>query len=204
MYYTLATRYTFRVIRMKIYIGADHRGFKLKEQLKIWLKNQDHEVSDCGNEKYDPQDDYPDFAKCVAKKIQSTQGFIGGGRFTHSEVKEMDSPEVTGEPSKTPPDSSEIPFRQMADRDDHAFGLVICGSGVGVSVMANRLKGIICALGFDPDQARHARANDHANMLAIPSDYVDLEKAKAIVKAFLNAAPKIEEKYFRRARKLDE
>ena len=41
---------------MKLYIGADHRGFELKEQLKKWIPTINHEVVDCGNEKLDPTD----------------------------------------------------------------------------------------------------------------------------------------------------
>lgn len=84
-----------------------------------------------------------------------------------------------------------------------ALGIVICGSGVGVSVAANRFKGIRCGLGFDPHQIKHARENDHINVLALPSDYLDFEKAKAIVLAFLRGKPKKEEKYLRRIRKLE-
>lgn len=54
---------------MLIYIGADHRGFQLKETLKKYLKDNGYETIDVGNDKYDENDDYPDFAKLVAKEI---------------------------------------------------------------------------------------------------------------------------------------
>ena len=54
---------------MLIYLGADHRGFKLKEALKSFLLEKDHEVVDLGNDHYDSQDDYPDFAAKVAKAV---------------------------------------------------------------------------------------------------------------------------------------
>lgn len=54
---------------MLIYIGADHRGFKLKEALKHFLKEQGYEVIDVGNEIYDENDDYPDFAELIAEKV---------------------------------------------------------------------------------------------------------------------------------------
>jgi|SRR3989338_5826701 len=54
---------------MVIYLGADHRGFKLKESIKDFLKNKGYEVADMGNIKYDEKDDYVDFAKEVSKKI---------------------------------------------------------------------------------------------------------------------------------------
>ena len=54
---------------MKIYIGADHRGFLLKEQMKQWLMNAGHEVVDCGNRVYDKDDDFPDFSFAVAHAV---------------------------------------------------------------------------------------------------------------------------------------
>lgn len=54
---------------MLIYIGADHRGFKLKEPLKNFLKGKGYSVIDVGNNQYDESDDYPDFASKVAEKV---------------------------------------------------------------------------------------------------------------------------------------
>lgn len=53
---------------MKVYIGADHRGFKLKEELKKFLAEKGYEAEDVGAFKYDQNDDYPDFALKVAEK----------------------------------------------------------------------------------------------------------------------------------------
>lgn len=52
-----------------LYLGADHRGFKLKEQVKDYLTSQQISFEDTGNLKYDENDDYPDFAYTVAKKV---------------------------------------------------------------------------------------------------------------------------------------
>lgn len=54
---------------MKIYIGADHRGFNLKEAIKKQLAAQGKEVVDMGAAAYDKDDDFPDYAKRVAEKI---------------------------------------------------------------------------------------------------------------------------------------
>jgi ribose 5-phosphate isomerase B len=83
-------------------------------------------------------------------------------------------------------------------------GIVICGSGIGASIMVNRYKGIRCALAFDPSQVKHGRENDDINVISIPSNYIDFEKAKLIVDSFLDSQSKKEEKYLRRVRKLDE
>ncbi|HLB60588.1 MAG: hypothetical protein A3D44_00010 [Candidatus Staskawiczbacteria bacterium RIFCSPHIGHO2_02_FULL_42_22] len=55
---------------MKVYVGADHRGFALKEKLKDWLSEKGYTVVDCGNTVHDPDDDYPDFASAVAKNVR--------------------------------------------------------------------------------------------------------------------------------------
>ncbi len=54
---------------MLIYIAADHRGFALKEQLKSFLRESGYSVTDLGNEKLDENDDYPDFAAAVGKRV---------------------------------------------------------------------------------------------------------------------------------------
>ncbi|MEA3272071.1 MAG: RpiB/LacA/LacB family sugar-phosphate isomerase, partial [Patescibacteria group bacterium] len=55
---------------MKIFLGADHAGFKLKEQIKKYLEKSGHKVLDEGALKYNKKDDYPDFAAKVAKKVK--------------------------------------------------------------------------------------------------------------------------------------
>jgi ribose 5-phosphate isomerase B len=69
---------------MVIYLGSDHRGFKLKESMSAFLKGKGYEAVDLGNTVYDESDDYTDFAKLVAQKISLTPGdqgirFCGSG-----------------------------------------------------------------------------------------------------------------------------
>lgn len=144
---------------MTVFIGADHRGFELKNQLIEYLQEKNIRVEDMGNYEYDAGDDYPDYAQKVAEAV-------------------------------------------LQNPTQH-FGVVICGSGIGVSMAANRYKGIRCALGFDETQVRHARENDHCNVLALPSDYVDADKAGKFIDAFLTAKQVDKESYKRRAVKLD-
>ncbi|MDQ3065395.1 MAG: RpiB/LacA/LacB family sugar-phosphate isomerase [bacterium] len=54
---------------MKIFLGADHGGFYLKEQLETYLSKVGYEVQDEGNHTLDPDDDYPQFAAKVANKV---------------------------------------------------------------------------------------------------------------------------------------
>jgi ribose 5-phosphate isomerase B len=55
-----------------IYIGSDHAGFKLKEKIKHRLNKHNIPFQDLGNLKYNPDDDYPDFAKKVANAVVRT------------------------------------------------------------------------------------------------------------------------------------
>ena len=64
---------------MKIYVGADHAGFELKEGLKTYLAGLGlgYEVEDKGAFKYDPDDDYPDFVRPVAEAVAKEKGSLG-------------------------------------------------------------------------------------------------------------------------------
>lgn len=70
---------------MVIYLGSDHRGFKLKESMSAFLKGKGYEVVDMGNSVYDESDDYTDFAKLAAEKVslnsETSKGilFCGSG-----------------------------------------------------------------------------------------------------------------------------
>lgn len=62
---------------MKILLGADHAGFELKEEIKKFLIEQGHDVTDCGAETLDPGDDYPDFCVEAARKVSQIEGSVG-------------------------------------------------------------------------------------------------------------------------------
>ncbi|PLX24589.1 hypothetical protein C0580_04800 [Candidatus Parcubacteria bacterium] len=62
---------------MKIYLGADHNGFKLKEYVQDYLEGKGYKVEDLGNVKLQLKDDYPDYAKAVAKKVQKSKNALG-------------------------------------------------------------------------------------------------------------------------------
>lgn len=62
---------------MKIFLGTDHAGFELKEEIKKFLTEQGHEVIDCGAASFDPNDDYPDFCSEAAKKVSENPGSMG-------------------------------------------------------------------------------------------------------------------------------
>lgn len=62
---------------MKIYIGADHRGFELKESLKQWLTGEGYTVVDCGAHSFDKDDDFPDMSFAVADSVAKDIGSFG-------------------------------------------------------------------------------------------------------------------------------
>lgn len=142
-----------------IYLGADHRGYQLKEEIKNWLSEQKIEFEDLGNLQLDPQDDYPDFAKKVAEKVAGTYG---------------------------------------------SFGILICGSGAGMDITANRVVGVRCVLGFDPYQVKMARRNDDVNVLSLAADFISEEAAKKLISVFLKTPFSGREKHQRRIEKIDQ
>lgn len=141
-----------------IYFGADHRGYKLKEVLKIYLKELDYDFEDLGARELNPEDDYPDYAIEVAKKV------------------------------------SEDP--------ENNRGILICGSGVGVDVVANKIKGVRSALCFDFRQAQMSRNDDNTNVLSLSADFIDENSAKEIVKIWLETPFSRLERHARRVEKI--
>lgn len=129
---------------MAIYLGTDHRGFKLAEELYSWLLGQNTPVTNIGAEKYDEADDYVDYAVDVARRVA-----------------------------------------QLTRDGVIARGIVLCGSGVGVDVAANKVKGVRCGLGLNPEQVKESREADDINVLALAADHTNQEKAKEMVKVFL-------------------
>ncbi len=67
-------------------------------------------------------------------------------------------------------------------------GILICGTGIGMSLAANKVKGIRCVACSEPYSARLSRAHNNANMLSIGARVIGPEMAKMIVGEFLNTA----------------
>jgi len=83
------------------------------------------------------------------------------------------------------------------------FGIIICGSGVGMDITANRYQGIRCGLGFLPEQIKKAREDDDINCLALAADFLDEKVAKEIVKTFLETPFSGQENKIRRLKKIE-
>ena len=144
---------------MIIYLGADHRGFKLKETLKEFLLSVSggYEVVDLGAVSYEEGDDYPDFAAAVAEKISA----------------------------------------QLENK-----GILICGSGVGMDIVANKFTGVRSATALSIDQVYSARHDDDVNILTLAADFLDGDNIEKIVAIFVATPFAEEERYKRRLDKI--
>ncbi len=71
---------------------------------------------------------------------------------------------------------------------DGNFGIIICGTGIGISIAANRFPGIRAALCHCPEYAELARKHNDANILALGGRFIDIETAEKITDVFLRTA----------------
>lgn len=79
------------------------------------------------------------------------------------------------------------PAAASVEAGDNLLGILICGSGNGVQITANKHQGIRCALCWTAEVAMLARQHNDANMLAVPARFVSQKEARDIVDAFLSA-----------------
>ncbi|MBI2025974.1 MAG: RpiB/LacA/LacB family sugar-phosphate isomerase [Candidatus Levybacteria bacterium] len=142
---------------MTIFLGADHRGFELKNKIKSYLLNSGFEVRDLGANEFVEMDDFVEYAVSVGQKVSET----------------LDSK-----------------------------GIVICGSGAGVEIAANKVKAVRCSLGQSAQQIKKAREDDDINVLAIASDFTDIERAKDLIESFLKTDFVPNENHVRRIEKI--
>lgn len=77
------------------------------------------------------------------------------------------------------------PAASSVERGDNDFGILICGSGQGVQMTANKHQGIRCALCWMPDLAALTRQHNNSNMVALPARFIAKELALEIVEKFL-------------------
>ncbi len=122
-----------------IAIGADHGGYKLKEEIKRYLDEKEIKYIDCGAYS-EERTDYPIYAKKVAEEIQA---------------KRADS------------------------------GILVCRSGYGMAVAANKFKGIRAASIYDEESAKFAKADDNINVITLGGDYVTTNTAICIIRNWI-------------------
>jgi glycine hydroxymethyltransferase len=88
-------------------------------------------------------------------------------------------------------------------RKDATCGILICRSGVGMSIVANRLHGVRAAVVYDEKTAQKSREHNCSNILILPGDEIDVDKAKKIVQAWLNTPFSKEKRHIRRLEKIE-
>jgi len=126
---------------MRIAIGSDHAGYKLKTAVGKFLKDNGHRVTDLGAHSERPSD-YPDYARKVAFAVASGK----------------------------------------AER-----GVVVCGSGVGASVAANKVPGVRAALCHDVFTARQGVEDDAVNVLCLGERVIGTGLALEIARVWMTA-----------------
>lgn len=126
---------------MKVVVGADHRGFRLKEHLKEKLQSKGIEVVDVGASS-EESSDYPDYALAVGNAV-------GKGE---------------------------------ADQ-----GLLVCATGIGVSMAANKVPGVRAALVHSPEEAELTRKHNDANVLCLGQTGTPESLADDILDRWLNS-----------------
>ena len=82
-------------------------------------------------------------------------------------------------------------------------GILFCGSGEGMAIVANRYKGIRAAVVWEEDIARETREDNDANILSLPARFISEEKAWNIVTAFLSTTFTHEDRHKRRIKQMD-
>ncbi len=122
-----------------IAIGADHRGYRLKQEL-IYKLRQEHTMLDMGTDS-DKSVDYPDFARRVADAV-------AGGK---------------------------------AD-----FGILICDTGIGMAIAANKVSGVRAAHCRVEREAEMSRRHNNANIITIAGGYTPKDTAHKLVKIFIS------------------
>jgi RpiB/LacA/LacB family sugar-phosphate isomerase len=141
---------------MKVVIGADHAGFRLKNAMGDVIRSLGHTVLDVGAFNENPSD-YPDYAEAVGRAILDGK----------------------------------------AER-----GVLICGSGVGASVAANKLAGIRAGVCHDTYSGHQGVEHDNMNVLVMGSRIIGEKAAEDVVRAFLPAKFTNEERHVRRLAKV--
>lgn len=93
---------------------------------------------------------------------------------------------------------------QAIQADPNTRGIVLCGSGIGVCMAANRFKGVYAAVAHTKDEIRIAREHDHINVICLGADTLSADEAYALTQVWLHATPDKQERRERRLQQTDE
>ncbi len=125
---------------MKVYIGADHKGYSFKEKIIKILNTQGHDVEDAG---------------------------------THDDVNSCDYPKI-----------AEKVGTQVA-KSKNTRGILVCMSGIGQAIAANKVKGVLAALCCNAEAAELSRQHNNANVLVIGAKFVKQKELPKIVRVWM-------------------
>lgn len=142
--------------KIMIFLGADHGGFSFKEKIKKFLDELGFKYEDLGNLKFEPRDDFTDYALEVAKKIKKT----------------------------------------------NEKGILVCTNGLGMSMVANKIRGIRAVNITTKKVAIQSREHLDANILCLGAHVVSWKNVKKIIKAWLETEFFRKERYIRRLDKI--
>ena len=161
---------------MKIYIGSDHTGFALKEELKKYLSELElgYEVVDFGAYEYNENDDYPDFVKPVAEAVEKNEGSMGivlGGTGAGEAM--------------------------CANRTSGARAFVFYGEKLPIDKID--IKGNESMDSFEI--IKLAREHNDANIISIGTRFVTPDEAKFAIELFLSTKFSGDERHIRRINK---
>lgn len=165
---------------MEIIIGCDHAGFALKEKIKHHLQNQFYQVTDL-SPKLIEGDDYPDIAHKVAKKVIATNN--AKPKITKNTTKnKLINPHITNQEAK---------------------GILICGTGTGMVIAANRIKGIRASVLYDTYSAKMSRHDNNANIACLRARKFFAYKEIKLLDLWLTTEFSNNPRHIRRIQKLD-
>lgn len=122
-----------------IFLGSDHRGYLVKEEIKLFLNLKNIQYIDLGADSNKSSVDYPDYALKVC--------------------------------------------RHITDSTDR--GILICQTGVGMCMAANKVKGIKAAVVWNLELAKKSRQDNNTNVLCLPAKYVASKNLAQIVNTWL-------------------
>ncbi len=92
---------------------------------------------------------------------------------------------------------------EYIEKEGFDFGILICGSGIGVSIAANKVKGLRAVNANNNNLAEMARKHNNANVICFGSDFIDIDKAKRFFEIFINTEFEGGERHIRRIQKLE-
>lgn len=141
----------------RVSIGADHRGFELKQHLVSALSDWGYQIHDAGVFS-NRRTDFPVVAFAVSQDVAKQRG--------------------------------------------KSVGVLLCGSGTGMVIAANKVKGIRAALVLNPYMAKQAVEHDQANVLVLPALLIKPAQAKRLLKTFLTSTPAADPAYTRRVQQI--